>query len=368
MNGPYFIGVDVGAGSGARIGVFDAGLDCKGKTVVPLDMYGTGPEDFVAALAGGAGKLVRDVGIGERDVAAAGLACPGLVDAGGVLREAANLPRLCGANLPELFSAQYGVPAVCLNDADAGALTVWGVEKEELLYWVLGGGWGGAWVNAAGKVVHPWDESVRKGETAHCTNEPGQTVTLEKTELRHLFENFGASFEDFEAVYRAEEGFVEEGLAGPDGSREAVKAELLVSGPGQLRIFRTLMAGRESAELPVSGPELDKLDSHGSGGRVLDELARAGVEIALEAYELFAAVFACGAHVVLKTAADEGFPAEGPVFMAGKPTQAFDVFGPMLVRKLRERNFRNSLEVWNRPLPGGNVNMAGAAVAAMRVL
>src|SRR5580698_893787 len=62
---------------------------------------------------------------GERDLAAVGIALPGLVK-NGVVEEAPNLPQLKGARIVELVAAQlrtHGIeaPVTALNDADGMA-------------------------------------------------------------------------------------------------------------------------------------------------------------------------------------------------------------------------------------------------------
>ena len=52
--------------------------------------------------------------------------------------------------------------------------------RTDLLYWVFGGGWGGAWIDRAGQVRFPaldWDGNDRK---LHYTNEPGYGIPLDK--------------------------------------------------------------------------------------------------------------------------------------------------------------------------------------------
>ena len=80
------------------------------------------------------------------------------------------------------------------------------MTREEFLYWVLGGGWGGAWVADDGRVMFPstgWDGA---DGTLHHTNEPGYSVPLAKEALGQIFADEGASLESFEAVVRADLG------------------------------------------------------------------------------------------------------------------------------------------------------------------
>ena len=97
-------------------------------------------------------------------------------------------------------SEKTGLPTAIDNDANLGGLAEWSVVQTDLLYWVFGGGWGGAWVDKTGQVRFPaidWDGDDRK---LHYTNEPGYGIPLDKLTLKALFYQYGASFDRFEQI------------------------------------------------------------------------------------------------------------------------------------------------------------------------
>jgi len=82
---------------------------------------------------------------GLDEVKGIGLASPGLFRSDGSFIVAANLPFLKDQNLKELLREKSGgIPVEIDNDANSGALAEWSVLRIEILYWVFGGGWGGA--------------------------------------------------------------------------------------------------------------------------------------------------------------------------------------------------------------------------------
>ena len=103
-------------------------------------------------------KQVMLAADGEKDLAAVGVALPGLVK-NGVVEEAPNLPQLKGARIAELLSTQlrnHGVsaPVTVVNDADgmaAGLASAHGKLDSMIRVWTLGTGIGyGRYPFAAG--------------------------------------------------------------------------------------------------------------------------------------------------------------------------------------------------------------------------
>ncbi len=277
--GCLYAAADVGAGAGAAVGLFDSGGRLLSETLVPLSRYGGSAGGLAEALGEATSGLLDERVAGGGSLCAMGIACPGLFRSDGSALAVANLPFLKDVNLPELVGARLGVPAAIVNDADAGALAEWSLARAELLYWVFGGGWGGAWVSADGRILHPsvdWD-----GEDAslHYTNEPGYSVPIEKSLLGELFAAGtsgsaqaaltgaagtsgsaqaaltgaaeGASFERFEALCLDElkKELESEGgeLTGPSGRTDCVRAELVP----RARASRVVPRGHETARKGV---------------------------------------------------------------------------------------------------------------------
>jgi glucokinase len=94
-------------------------------------------------------KQVVLVADGETDLAAVGVALPGLVK-DGVVEESPNLPQLKGARIRDLLAAQlrthgFEVPVTALNDADgmaAGLASAHGKLDHMIRVWTLGVGIG----------------------------------------------------------------------------------------------------------------------------------------------------------------------------------------------------------------------------------
>jgi glucokinase len=111
---------------------------------------------------------------GAKDLAAVGVALPGLVK-NGVVEESPNLPQLKGARMQELLAAQLrshgiDVPVTVLNDADgmaAGLASAHGKLDRMIRVWTLGSGIGygrypfapGVW--EGGHTVVSMDEKER---------------------------------------------------------------------------------------------------------------------------------------------------------------------------------------------------------------
>ena len=109
--------VDVGAGSGAKLGLFDVGPDGTGPLIladahVPVAIYGDTPETMADALAGAFRALLAKTPEAPHGVDAVGIACPGLFRSDGTAITVANLGFLSGASLSALLASASGAPRV----------------------------------------------------------------------------------------------------------------------------------------------------------------------------------------------------------------------------------------------------------------
>jgi glucokinase len=112
------VGIDLGGTKCLGVAVDDRGrVVAEHRTPTPR-----GTAAVLDALAGVAAALVAEVG----PVAAVGCGVPGLVDAGGRLRFAPNLPGVADLAVGDELSARLGVPVRVDNDANCAA---WG-ERE----------------------------------------------------------------------------------------------------------------------------------------------------------------------------------------------------------------------------------------------
>lgn len=97
----------------------DARVVAKGRTRTPTS---GGADAVVAKLAELTRGVVRDAGESLEALSAVGVGTPGRVDAEGTVRGAANLPGFTEPiPLAGLLSAAVGLPALVVNDVNAGA-------------------------------------------------------------------------------------------------------------------------------------------------------------------------------------------------------------------------------------------------------
>ena len=133
-----------------------AGLVVDHKLVEPLRVFPDGEDESDAlvelhtdALAATICKQILLAANSEKDIAAIGVALPGLVK-NGVVEESPNLPQLKGARIEELLASHlrsHGVnsPVTVLNDADgmaAGLASMHGKLDRMIRVWTLGNGIG----------------------------------------------------------------------------------------------------------------------------------------------------------------------------------------------------------------------------------
>ncbi|MFH0910395.1 MAG: ROK family protein, partial [Planctomycetota bacterium] len=224
-HGNVYIGIDIGAGSGAKIGLFDERHRLLDETLLSRAEYGEGAESLADALAGSIRALAGRSRLADASLDACGIATPGLLRSDGSYLLANNLPGLKDQNLPRLLGERLGVPVGIENDANAGGLAEWSVLKTELLYWVLGGGWGGAWISPEGAVRFPALDWDGRDASLHPTNEPGYSIPLSKRAVERLCRENGVSYERLEAILIEDFDPAGGSLSDPSGREDALRAE-----------------------------------------------------------------------------------------------------------------------------------------------
>jgi hypothetical protein len=368
MDGQSFVAaLDIGAGSGAKTGLFGPGRRLLAEGTLHRDRYGPTAESMADALASAIRALALQAARPAAGLLAAGVACPGTLMSDGRLSNCINIPSLVGRNLSQLLSERLSLPVACINDADAGGTAVWDVERRELLYWVLGGGWGGAWLSASGDVLHPSIDWDGDDASLHFTNEPGYAIPLEKTVLQRLFDETGVSFDRWTEICVAELMPPNDTLTGPSGRADCVRAELLISGTGRWRIFRAVTDQDSSCLSLLSPDEADQVQNPSTAGKVLDRLSalRAGPALKMDA--LFGRVLAEAAAVLFDEARRDGCPPQVPIFLGGKPSRALPYFGPFAEEAMRRKGILTPLRLASLEVEGKNANLLGAAVLAERL-
>lgn len=360
------VAIDLGAGGGAKIGVFASPERPLAETILPVGEYGGTAGALADRLVGKAEALLDKSGLAMADVRAIGIATPGLLRSDGSHLLSANIGFLCENNLKQLVEDRASAPVAIDNDANAGGLAEWAVLRVELLYWVLGGGWGGAWISKEGEVRFPSLDWDRDDSSLHYTNEPGYATPLEKTELRRLAQEAGVSYERLEAIL-AEDLADEDGVVrGPSGNPDHVRAEALLSGPGRWRLFRAVAGEDKSYQRFLSADGIAEIDDPSVAGKHIDTLSKCGVESALAADRLFGEILAYAAAIQFEQACGDGMPDRIPVCLAGKPSLALPFFGPAAQAAMVRRGMLAYLRPSAVDERGSNPNLLGAAVLAAK--
>jgi hypothetical protein len=279
----------------------------------------------------------------------------------------ANLPQFIGRNLRLDLETTLGVPTGIANDADAGALAEWSVLRMELLYWVFGGGWGGAWVSAEGEIRFPstgWDG---RDESLHYTNEPGYAIPLDKFYLQTLFSEIHASYDRWERIMREDFGAESKVLVGPGGRDDCVRAETLLSGPGRCRLFRAIVGNDDFYERFLDIHETRQMADPSVAGKHISKLSSMRVQAALDTDRLFGKILAHATQCLVKQARRDGLADGLPIALGGKPSYALPYFGPSCQRLLGSLGIMSYLRPSVIDERGGNANLLGAAVLAAQV-
>ena len=87
----YCVGVDLGAGSGAKIGLFTDAHTMVGETLLPADKYGGSAESLTAALADTIRAFLEENAAPVEALRGVGIASPGLFKSDGSYLLAHNL-------------------------------------------------------------------------------------------------------------------------------------------------------------------------------------------------------------------------------------------------------------------------------------
>jgi hypothetical protein len=233
-----------------------------------------------------------------------------------------------------------------------------------LLYWVFGGGWGGAWIDKTGKVQFPaldWDGN---DASLHYTNEPGYAIPLSKLMLRALFYQFGVSFDRFEQIVVEDLLLSGPKLTGPGGDPDSIRAEVILSGPGRCRLFRAVVGDDNFYERFLDIHETKQMTDPSIAGRLISKLSTMRVESAVNTDRLFGRILAEATLTMVRQAHADGLPESLPICLGGKPSYALPYFGPTAQRRLGTAGIMSYLRPSVIDERGFNANLVGAAVLA----
>jgi hypothetical protein len=361
---PYYIAIDVGAGLGVKIGLFAGPFTQIGTDLLRRDRFDSDYPRFVACLLQAIDQVVRECGKRMKDIRAIGIASPGLFRSDGTYLLPANLEFLTGHNLKQDLARQTGLPVVIENDANTGGLAEWSVLRTDLLYWVFGGGWGGAWIDQSGTVQFPaqdWDGDDR---SLHYTNEPGYAIPLDKLTLKTLFYQYGASFDRFQQIVAEDLSIPGAQLTGPNGDPESIRAEMILSGPGRCRLFRAMVGDDNFYERFLDIHETDQMADPSVAGEHISKLSMMRVEAAINTDRLFGRILAQATQTMFRQARQNGLRDGLPICLGGKPSYALPYFGPSAQGRLGAMGIMSYLRPSTIDERGLNANLVGAAVLA----
>jgi hypothetical protein len=356
------VAIDIGAGQGTRVALFSDPSTIIAERYFALGEYGEGYESFLERLKGEVDTLLSQDG--GRELRSIGIATPGVLQEDGSFKWVQNISFLEGHNLKKDLTGLMGVPTGIANDADAGALAEWSVLRIDLLYWVFGGGWGGAWVTRDGQLMFPSTDWDGNDASLHFTNEPGVSIPLEKIVLEELFAEIGASYYRLERILDEEFGDDPEHRLGPGGDPDSLRAEIILSGPGRCRLFRAIVGDDDFYERFLDIHETREMSDPAVAGKHISKLSSMRVEAAINTDRLYGKILARATRTMIKSAAEDGLPEGIPICLGGKPSYALPYFGPSAQRMLGKMGLMNYLRPSIIDERGLNANLVGAAVVA----
>lgn len=368
----YHLALDIGAGSGTKIGLFsrqDNGISLVTETLIPASSYSGGYPDFLEAIGSMVSSLFQQASAGLDRVVSGGISSAGLLRSDGSFIRLNNLKFLENRNLPADLAARWGFPWFVDNDANCGALHEWLRERTELLYWVLGGGWGGAWVAADGSIRYPTLDWSGQDADLFPGDEPGYATQLSKALICGELAREGISCPADAAAFDAcliRQGIAPAGsvLAGLQGDTKYVRSEYFVSGTGRARLF-ALAKSEYPLDLSLLSPDLAAgLQDPATAGAYISRLREQGHEAAVRTDRVFGRLMGMAASEVLQACHDRGLDPQAPVILAGSPMLAHAGFLPEVAAQTQARGFTNPLILSPTLGQKMNPNLWGAATNA----
>ncbi len=364
MNKPAYISIDLGAGQGTKIAIFIGIHDQIVESLLPVELYGPDFNSYCVSLKKHIDKLLLSNGYSIGKINSIGIATAGILTKDGTFRLIANIPAFKNHNLKNALESIYKLPTAIDNDANAGALAEWSVMRMELLYWVFGGGWGGAWISREGTIEFPSTDWDGNDSHLHLTNEPGYAIPLNKLDIKNLFHEVKGSYERFEKILKNELG--ESALYGPNGKPDAIRAETILSGPGRLRLFRAIVGDDDFYERFLDISEAEEISNPAVAGKYISKLSSMRVESAVNTDRLYGKILAYAARELIRESKKDGLPENVPICLGGKPSYALPYFGPSTQRVLGKMGIMNYLRPSIIDERGINANLVGAAVLAAK--
>lgn len=360
----YTIAVDIGAGQSTRVALCTSPSQIVTEDDLYLRDYGNSFEEYTRGLSDTIRHVIAAAGAQPAGLRGIGVATAGILGSDGEFVLIANVPVLQGHNIRSWLQHHFSVPVGIDNDANAGGLAEWSVLQVELLYWVFGGGWGGAWISRDGRVMFPATDWNGDDSTLHPTSEPGYAIPLSKMMLREVFTEVGATYERLEYHLMEEFHGNPAALTGPGGDLDSLRAEIILSGPGRRRLFRAVVGDDDFYERFLDMDELNEMADPTRAGKYISKLSSMRVEAAVNTDRLYGKILAHATRYMIKRAGDDGLAEGVPICLGGKPSYALPYFGPSTQRFLGKFGLFNYLRPSSVDERGLNANVVGAAVLA----
>jgi hypothetical protein len=363
----FCIAIDIGAGLGVKFGLFSNPYEQIGGDLLRREAFQDDFDHFLSHLLDALHQVTRESGLQLKQAKSIGIASPGLFRSDGSYLLAANLPFLKDHNLKQRLHEETGLPTAIDNDANVGGLAEWSIMRTDLLYWVFGGGWGGAWINREGEVQFPAVDWDGHDGSLNYTNEPGYAVPLDKLMLKTLFYQYGASFDRFEQIALEDFPTSNGRLLGPSGDPDSIRAEVILSGPGRCRLFRAVVGDDDFYKRFLDIHESHQMTDPTIAGAYISKLSNMRVESAVNTDRLFGKILASATLTLFKQARRVGLPEGLPICLGGKPSYALPYFGPSAQSRMGAVGIMSYLRPSVIDERGFNANLVGAAVLAEKV-
>ncbi len=272
----------------------------------------------------------------------------------------ANIPILNEVRPAELLETRFNLPTWLINDAAAGGLAEWHAARHELIYWVLGGGWGGTWINSLGRQQIPSLGWSGRLEDLNCVNEPGFALPLYKSELEPILLRLGLRWKMLDARLPGSSKGCDPEL-GEWARAEAVTA----SCGGMRRLFQVFLDGAGARTRVIgNGYEFNESNCETLIGRLAEE----GFEPAIKTETFFAEAWALAVDRYFEAASRHGMRQGVPIHLAGGLSHMSDRFLPEVKKHLVSRGVTSRLCISRCHARGDNANLLGAAQLAIRNL
>ncbi len=363
-NKRFYLALDIGAGAGAKMGIFDEYSNLIIEMMLPKQDYGNNGKEFSGAIISLVDNYIHKAKLEPSNLLAIGICCAGILSSDGRFILFKNQPQFNGYNLREDLENYYKVPTKIENDADAGGLAEWSILKMELCYWVFGGGWGGVWISKHGEIMYPSYDWDGKDSSLHCSNEPGYSIALDKLTLKTLFYKADTSYDRFERILIEDQSLPDSVILGPNGDVNTLRAETILSGPGRCRLFRAVVGDDTFYKRFLDINEVSQMHDPSVAGAHISKLSSMGVETAIRTDKLYGEILALAAQTLITTSINDGMTPGIPLCLGGKPSYALPYFGPSCQTSLSKKGIYNYIRPSVLDESGKSANMLGALVIA----